>query len=89
MLVLVASLVGVMMIVGVIFVVEEKLIHTDADFRVAFIGDQGLGPNSIAVLNLIKNENAQMVLHQGDFDYQDDPDAWDKMISNELGDDFP
>ena len=89
MLVLVASLVGVMMIVGVIFVVEEKLIHTDADFRVAFIGDQGLGPNSVAVLNLIKDENAQMVLHQGDLDYEDDPDAWDKMISNVLGEDFP
>ena len=70
-------------------VVIEKLIHTDANFRVAFIGDQGLGPNSVAVLNLIKDENAQMVLHQGDFDYNDDPDAWDKQISNVLGDDFP
>ena len=69
--------------------VIEKLIHTDANFRVAFIGDQGLGPNSVAVLNLIKDENAQMVLHQGDLDYEDDPDAWDKMISNVLGEDFP
>ena len=72
-----------------IVVVEEKIIHTDVDFRVAFIGDQGLNSNSIAVLNLIKDEGAQMVLHQGDFDYEDDPDAWDKMISNVLGDDFP
>jgi uncharacterized protein YjbI with pentapeptide repeats len=69
--------------------VIEKLIHTDANFRVAFIGDQGLGPNSVAVLNLIKDENAQMVLHQGDFSYTDDPDAWDKQISDVLGDDFP
>ena len=69
--------------------VIEKLIHTDANFRVAFIGDQGLGSNSVAVLNLIKDENAQMVLHQGDFYYNDDPDAWDKQISNVLGDDFP
>ena len=69
--------------------VIEKLIHTDVNFRVAFIGDQGLGSNSVAVLNLIKDENAQMVLHQGDFDYNDDPDAWDKQISNVLGDDFP
>ena len=52
-----------------------ELITTDADFRVAFIGDQGLGPNSIAVLNLIKDENAQMILHQGDFDYEYNPDA--------------
>ena len=67
----------------------EKLIHTDANLRVAFIGDQGLNSNSIAVLNLIKDEGAQMVLHQGDLDYEDDPDAWDKMVSNVLGDDFP
>jgi len=29
------------------------------------------------VLGLIGSEGADMVLHQGDFDYQDDPDAWD------------
>ena len=72
-----------------IIIVEEKLIHTDVDFRVAFIGDQGLGPNAISVLNLIKDEGAQMVLHQGDLDYLDDPDAWDKMVSDVLGNDFP
>ena len=72
-----------------IIVVEEKLIHTYADLRVAFIGDQGLGPNAIAVLELIKDERAQLVLHQGDFDYEDDPDKWDKQISNVLGTDFP
>ena len=79
-----------------IIVIEKNLIQTDSDFRVAFIGDQGSNPNSIAVLNLIKDEGAQMVLHQGDFDYKDlppisdnDPDAWDKMISDVLGDDFP
>ena len=72
-----------------IIIVEEKLIHTDADLRVAFIGDQGLGLNAIAVLNLIKDEGAQMVLHQGDFDYEDDPEAWDKQITNVLGSDFP
>ena len=72
-----------------IIVVEEKLIHTDVDLRVAFIADQGNTVQSIAVLNLIKNEGAQMVLHQGDFDYNDDPDAWDRMISNVLGDNFP
>ena len=79
-----------------IIVVEEKPIHTDVNFRVAFIGDQGHNPQAIAVLNLIKDEGAQMVLHLGDFDYDEvtvydggDPDAWDKMISDVLGDDFP
>jgi len=78
-----------------IIIVEDKLIPTDANFRVAFIADQGIKPNSIAVLNLIKDEGAHMVLHQGDLyyeiDYRDtiDPDAWEKMISDVLGDDFP
>ena len=72
-----------------IIVVEGKLIHTDTDFRVAFIGDQGLGPNAIAVLKLIKDEGADMVLHQGDFDYENDPDRWDRQISDVLGSDFP
>lgn len=30
-----------------------------------------------------------MVLHQGDFDYEDDPDAWDQQISSVLGSDYP
>ena len=68
---------------------EEKTIQTDASLRVAFIGDQGTGPGAFEVLNLIKNEEANLVLHQGDFDYEDDPNKWDNMISNILGDDFP
>jgi hypothetical protein len=58
------------------------------NFKVAFIGDQGSGPNSVSVLQLIKNEGAQMVLHQGDFDYRNNPNAWDAQISDVLGDDF-
>jgi len=59
------------------------------EFRVAFIADQGYGPHSVAVLNLIKHEKADLVLHQGDFDYLDDPEKWDTQISNVLGSDFP
>ena len=69
--------------------IEEKIIQPDGGFRVAFIADQDINTNSIAVLDLIKDEGAQLVLHQGDFDYEDDPDKWDRMISNVLGDDFP
>ena len=72
-----------------IIVVEEKIIHTDEELRVAFIADQSLTPNAIAVLNLIKHEGADMVLHQGDFDYSDDPYKWDRQISDVLGSDFP
>ena len=60
-----------------------------ANFRVAFIGDQGLGPNAVAVLNLIKAEGAQAVMHSGDLDYVDDPAAWEAQINNVLGVNFP
>jgi len=59
------------------------------NFTIAFIGDQGLGPNAEAVLNLIKNEGAHVVLHQGDFDYVDNPAGWDGQINGILGPDFP
>ncbi len=60
-----------------------------ADFTIAFIGDQGLGPNAAAVLHLIRDESADAVLHQGDFDYTDDPAAWDAQINGVLGSNFP
>ena len=62
---------------------------TESNLRVAFIGDQGLGPDSVAVLELIRDEGADFVIHSGDFDYVDDPDAWDDQITGVLGDDYP
>ena len=65
---------------------EER---TPPDFKVAFIGDQGLGSDPLAVLRLIRDEEADMVLHQGDLAYDNDPDAWDRQINSVLGSDFP
>lgn len=62
---------------------------TAPNLKVAFIGDQGNNADSIAVLNLIKNEGAHMVIHGGDFDYGDDPTAWDNNINAVLGSTFP
>jgi hypothetical protein len=56
---------------------------------VAFIGDQGLGRKARAVLRLIVKEGVDVVLHQGDLDYQNDPTAWDALITEILGADFP
>ena len=91
------AIVAMIVIVGIvsilIFPQEEAIIQKQTqsipELRVAFIGDQGLGPNAIAVLELIKDEGAQMVLHQGDFDYKDDPGKWDRQFSDVLGSDFP
>ena len=63
--------------------------ETPVNFKIAFIGDQALGENAVAVLNLIKSENADAVVHSGDFDYNDDPAAWDDQIKAILGEDFP
>jgi hypothetical protein len=64
-------------------------VETPADFTIAFIGDQGLGSDARAVLELIRAEGTDAVLHQGDFDYGDDPAAWDAQINATLGADFP
>jgi myo-inositol-hexaphosphate 3-phosphohydrolase/predicted phosphodiesterase len=59
------------------------------NFTIAFIGDQGLGSKAEAVLHLIEDEGTDLVIHAGDFDYKDDPDAWDQQINNILGPTFP
>src|SRR5438552_2979569 len=62
---------------------------TPANLKIAFIGDQALGPNSVAVLNLIKSEGAEAVMHSGDLDYTDNSAAWEAQINSILGPDFP
>jgi len=63
--------------------------HTPPNFKVAFIGDQALREGAGKVLKLIRDEGAHMVLHQGDFDYAADPDAWEALIGDILGESFP
>lgn len=69
--------------------IERHNTNSIQPLTVAFIGDQGSDRGAVAVLQLIKAEGADLVLHQGDFDYGDDPDRWDQMITTVLGDDFP
>ena len=57
--------------------------------KIAFIGDQGLGAGAEAVLRLIKAEGADAVIHSGDFEYADNPAAWDAQIDATLGASFP
>jgi 3',5'-cyclic AMP phosphodiesterase CpdA len=63
--------------------------ETVENLRVAFTGDQGLGDDSVAVLELVEQEDADMLIILGDFDYDDDPDAWDAMLTDALGADYP
>ncbi|MEX0786490.1 MAG: flexitail domain-containing putative surface protein [Dehalococcoidia bacterium] len=64
------------------------------NFKVAFIGDQGINSSAEAVLQLILAEDTDMVLHLGDFGYDNETDPqtaidWDAQITAELGADFP
>jgi len=66
--------------------------RTFEEIHVAFIGDQGGSEflsNDKKVLELIKNENVDLVIHQGDLGFEPaSPDEWDKMITENLGSDF-
>lgn len=55
-------------------------VPTDANLKIAFIGDTGIGTNAEKVMTLIKNEGASAVFHQGDFDYTNSPAAFETYL---------
>ncbi|HEY7494346.1 MAG TPA: metallophosphoesterase, partial [Candidatus Tectomicrobia bacterium] len=65
-------------------------LQVPANFRVAFIGDTGAGSNFRSVLQLIKNQGAHMVLHQGDLGYLGTNTLqWEAVVNEVLGTHFP
>src|SRR5207247_2544574 len=62
---------------------------TAPNVKVAFIGDSGSGDGFRRVLELIKSERADLVLHQGDFDYAENARGFFQTIDSVLGRDFP
>src|SRR5688572_4982351 len=83
-----ASFALVLVVVGGSVVLSQGQ-ATPENLTIAFIGDQGLGAGAEAVLHLIRNEGADAVIHGGDFDYADNPAAWEAQIDAVLGADFP
>lgn len=75
--------------VGVVPVALASAVSSPAEFKIAFFGDQGSGGNAGRVLDLVVREGADAVVHIGDFDYGDDPGAWEGLINNKLGANFP
>jgi hypothetical protein len=59
------------------------------ELKLAFLGDQGLGSDAEAVLDLLVAEGAEALVHLGDFDYEDDPRDWEALLDEHLGRDFP
>jgi predicted phosphodiesterase len=62
---------------------------TAPNMLVAFIGDQGNGAAADQVLELIKSEGALATVHNGDFDYESNPGAWDDRVTRILGASYP
>ena len=77
--------------------------ETTEELKVAFIADQVINENAKKVLQLIKNEKTDMVIHTGDFgccnsiikylyvreSYIGTALDWDAQITNILGPNFP
>ena len=62
---------------------------TEPGLTVAFFGDAGLDEDTRAVLELVRAENADLVVQLGDYDYQNNPEAYFAMVDEVLGPDFP
>jgi hypothetical protein len=59
------------------------------DLTIAFIGDQDVGADAEAVLQLIIAQGSDAVVHSGDLGYEAGPPAWEAQIDAFLGPDFP
>ena len=68
---------------------QNATIATDPDLRIAIIGDSGVRAESKLVLEMIDDQNVDMVLHVGDFDYRDNPALFKSTLDEYLGADMP
>lgn len=57
--------------------------------KIGFIGDSGANSNTNAVLNMFKDENVEVIVHQGDLDYFDSSSLMEGAINNVFSEDFP
>lgn len=60
-----------------------------AEVKVAFLGDSGAGNDFQSVLDLALAEQVDAIVHNGDFDYDLDPDAFFAAVDGKVGPSFP
>lgn len=53
-------------------------------FKVGFVGDQEIKGQSYQVLRTMREQGVKLMVILGDFDYHDNPTAWNTMMTNEL-----
>jgi len=61
----------------------------DKDVTIGFISDSGIGPGSRLVLDVLKANNVDAVVHVGDFDYTDSSSSMENNINSVFPSDFP
>jgi hypothetical protein len=67
----------------------QPAMQTPPNFKIAILGDGGLGESDRAVLQMVKSEGAQAVVHSGDIDQKGSVAEWDAQVTEILGLDFP
>ena len=65
-------------------------LHTaESNLTIAFFGDSSIGTNANAVLNMVKAEGTDIIVHAGDLDYLDSPSTFESSINAIMGSTFP
>lgn len=57
--------------------------------KLAFFGDSGVNSNSNKVLQMLKNENVDSIIHLGDLDYEYNPKLMEQSINKVFSESFP
>lgn len=65
------------------------LLPTDANLKIAFVGDTADGTNWGSVLSLVQAEGAQAVVVEGDMTYDADPPGWWSRTEGVIGTSSP
>lgn len=68
---------------------RRSLVETQEKLSVAFLGDHGTGNDARRVLELLKSEGVELILSQGDLGYESSPEAFERLLHETLGPDFP
>jgi hypothetical protein len=63
--------------------------QTTQEVKIAFIGDSAAGSSFKQVLNLIKGENVQLILQQGDLGYSAGASGWTAAVNSVFPASFP
>mmetsp|Transcript_15529 Transcript_15529/g.25423 ORF Transcript_15529/g.25423 Transcript_15529/m.25423 type:complete len:476 (+) Transcript_15529:3172-4599(+) len=56
-----------------------------AVFKVAFMGDTGVGEGAKRVMEMLAGEKIDLLVQNGDFDYGDEADTWSNFLDRNLG----